>query len=540
MRGDVPAAYRRHVTSRSEHTTRHHHHTGAHRAVTRAHRHERHTPRADRPAAPYEPYLDGLFTYCLSVLCEHDTAVAALGDALAVAERCHDRLRDGGLRRPWLYALARWSCLRRLAGGHPPAGPDDRTPEALAERRRELGALAWPEAAGTTPEQREAIELAVRHQFTGPEIAAVLRVGPETARALLSRAACEVERTRTALSVVERGGCPAVARLAGDTQLLLGATLRRELVRHVDDCPACRRTAEQTVAPGPWPGTATPDVLAVLRAPRTAVDAATAHALDAGPGGPREARTGPHFDRRGFPLDEKDRAARRSLLRHRAVTTTVVAAVVAVPAFALWAAYRHDPSTGEPQGATPVSVNDADNGGSYAYDDSGAAGRTARGATVSGSGSPAPGLPVPAPATSADGVAPSAAPGPPPPAAGPVPGGGPTAPGPGRLTVTAAPQGDHTVITLTDDGGSPVGWSAATDASWLRLSASSGTLQPGQSAAVTVTVDHDTEPAGAWSARVVVDPGGAVVTVEGQGPSPSPTPGPTQSSAPQRAARPRG
>ena len=517
------------MTSRSEHTTPHHH-TGAHRAIPRAHRRRQPAPLTGQPPARYEPYLDGLFTYCLSVLCEHDAALAALGHTLAVAERCHDRLRDPALRRPWLYALARWACLRRLADGTRTVHFPDRTPEALAERRRELGALAWPEAAGTTPEQREAIELAVRHQLPEPEIAAVLRVTQDAARSLLSRAACEVERTRTALTVVDLGGCPAVARLAGDTQLLLSTALRRELVRHVDDCPSCRLTAEQAGVSGPWPGTATPDVLAVVQVPRPDAAAALTDALGTMRAGAREPRGLPRFDRRGFPLDDKDRAARRALLRQRAVTTTVVVAVVAAPAFALWAAYHHEPPGGDAQGGNPVSVNDSDGGGSYAYENSGNSKAVPPGATTSGSGSPGPSASAPAAATSADGGAPSTAPAGSPPAS--APGSGPTSPGPGWITVAAAPHGGDTVITVTDEGGSPVRWTASTSAPWLRLSISSGTLQPGQSTAITVIVDHANEPAGAWSGRIVFDPSGSVVTIEGQGATPPPSTSPTPSAPP--------
>ncbi|MFE1786343.1 sigma-70 family RNA polymerase sigma factor, partial [Streptomyces sp. NPDC059506] len=69
-----------------------------------------------QPPAHYDRYLDGLFTYCLSVLCDHDAATAALGDALALAERHQARLRNLELRRPWLYALARYACRGRHAG----------------------------------------------------------------------------------------------------------------------------------------------------------------------------------------------------------------------------------------------------------------------------------------------------------------------------------------------------------------------------------------------------------------------------------------
>src|SRR6266702_1186474 len=87
--------------------------TGAHRAHREARDRAAARTLAHWPLARYEPYLDGLFTYCLSVLCDHDTATAALGDVLALAERRGRRGRRGPEsaddRRAWLYALARWS-----------------------------------------------------------------------------------------------------------------------------------------------------------------------------------------------------------------------------------------------------------------------------------------------------------------------------------------------------------------------------------------------------------------------------------------------
>ncbi|MFD5392574.1 sigma-70 family RNA polymerase sigma factor, partial [Streptomyces sp. NPDC127074] len=108
-------------------------------------------------------------------------------------------------------------------------------------------------------------------------------------------------------------------------------------------------------------------------------------------------------------------------------------------------------------------------------------------------------------------------------------GSGPSrpAPGPGRLTVTAHPEGEVTVITLTASGGSPVHWSASAGASWLRLNHTGGVLRPGDSTTLTVSVDHGREPAGHWSARVSVDPAGAVVLIEGRGTPSDPTPTPT-------------
>ncbi|MFF8474385.1 hypothetical protein [Streptomyces sp. NPDC015414] len=494
--------------------------TGAHRTHREARDRAAARTLAQRPPARYEPYLDGLFTYCLSVLCDHDAATAALGDVLALAERRGQRVPEAVDQRAWLYALARWACLRGLAearqkrqathaSGRPAAAKRQAdppvAPEVLEQRRGELALLAWPEAAGTSPEQREALELAVRHHLAAPEVAAVLGMAPAAARELLASAACEVERTRAALAVVETGGCPSVAHLTGDSRLVLSTTLRRELVRHVDDCPRCRRTAERAV-PGRWPGAAvTPAELPVLQAPRAALHVALAHHPRA-----RGAAV-PRFDRRGFPMDPKDRAARRDRLRSRAVTTTVVATVVAAPVLALWAAYRGGPVGGEdgrPGGpAREAQGPDAfggDTGGGY---------ENAGNARVKPSGAPAE-------KGTAD-VSVKV-----------VSVGGGAGKGAGELAVGARTHGDVTLITLTASGSGPVRWSAATSASWLYFSRSAGTLRPGETFTIKVYVDRLREPSGHWHAQVAVAPAGAVVTIDGYGTAPSGPSAPPSKPAP--------
>ncbi|WP_107486723.1 sigma-70 family RNA polymerase sigma factor, partial [Streptomyces sp. MUSC 14] len=504
---------------------------------------------AHRMPTRYEPYLDGLFTYCLSVLCDHDAATAALRDVLALAERRAHRVPEAAAdRRAWLYALARWACLRGLteakqkrqathasgrpapagaagaaagegggsagkgAAGRGAAGPAGRpgpdpalAPETQEQRRRELALLAWPEAAGTTPEQREALELAVRHHLAAHEVAAVLGMADATARELLASAACEVERTRAALAVVGAGGCPSVSHLTGDSGLVLSTALRRELVRHVDDCPRCRRTAERA-APGRWPGTAvTPAELPVLEAPRAALHRAFAH----------HTRTRgvdvPRFDRRGFPMDPKDRAARRDRLRARAVTTTVVATVVAAPVLALWAAYRGAP-TAEGEGRSP-SAREAQGPDALAEDPSG-------GYENAGNASLKPGSRVGRNGKADVSVEVVS-----------VTGTGAGRQGAGHLDVTAAHDGDTTLITLAASGAAPVRWSASTTVGWLYLSRSSGTLAPGRTSTIKVYVDHLREPSGHWHAQVAVSPAGTVVTIDGYGTAPTrpapPTPPPS-------------
>ena len=194
----------------------------------------------------------------------------------------------------------------------------------------------------------------MRHQLAAHEVAAVLGMDLAEARELLASAACEVERTRAALAVVETGELPdrrpphrrqpAAARHGP-------APRTRPARRRLPALPPHRR-ARRLRAPGPA-RRASPGRAARPRgAPRRPCTWRWRTPRARGAAAPR-------FDRRGFPMDPKDHAARRDRLRARAVTTTVVATVVAAPVLALWAAYRGAPLTGEGQDGRSVSASEA-------------------------------------------------------------------------------------------------------------------------------------------------------------------------------------
>jgi hypothetical protein len=174
---------------------------------------------------------------------------------------------------------------------------------------------------------------------------------------------------------------------------------------------------------------------------------------------------------------------------------------------ALWAAYRGAPQTGEGQDGRSISASEAGDPGGLdgnradgAYENAGNARTTPDPRFTAGSRSPDVSVEVISP-------------------------DGPSHSGPGRLTVEAQPSGSATLITLTASGSSPVHWSAHTGASWLYLTSTSGTLLPGESFTIRVYVDHDREPAGHWSARIGIDPSGAVISIEGHGSSGPSQPG---------------
>ncbi|OKJ17029.1 BACON domain-containing protein [Kitasatospora sp. CB01950] len=490
----------------------------------------------------YGACVDGLFTYCLSVLCDHDAATAAVLEVRDLARRHGGRLTEPALLRAWLYALARHRCLTRLNGGRtaapaPAAAPVP--PGTVGERRRELASLAWPEAAGTDPEQREALELAVRHRLDAGEVAAVLGRSGEDTAALLDAAGAEVGRTRAALLVLGVGSCPQLARLGGVggeswRGWVLGAALRRELVEHLVECPTCRGTAER-VAGQLGHGLAGLPGLPLLTAPtrlRPAPAVAGGTAFLSGAAAGRRAAQGlpggePQFDRRGFPRHRAAAGARGSAVRQRVVTTGVLAAVLASPVVALWSAHRDGNPDGPATAVSSVRVEAPEHRPAVA------AAPAMSALQLAGSVAAETSLPmVQGPAL----MVPSHGPTPPP---GPAPTADHAPPSAAReqLTVEAGEFGSRTVLTLTNSGGSALSWHAVPDVDWLRLSRDSGTLAPGQRITVIVTVDESRAPQSRWTAHVALAPSTAVVTLEGGSdhrglPTPVPPPRPTSTPTP--------
>ncbi|WP_280725800.1 sigma-70 family RNA polymerase sigma factor [Kitasatospora sp. MAA4] len=508
----------------------------------------------------YGRLADGLFTYCLSVLCEHDAALAAVHETRELALRNGSRLAAPGLLRAWLYSLARYACMRRLAEGL--AVPVRPAPGEAARRQDELAALAWPEAAGTTAEQREALELSVRHRLTPLEVAAVLGLSVEATQELLADGGAEVGRTRGALLVLGVGNCPELARLGGPgaehwRDWVLSPALRRELVRHVVECPTCRGTAER-VAGELDEGLAGLSGLEVIGAPIQE---------PAGTAGTPEPRP-VHFDQRGFPrhrapgLLDRHRAGgdlhgRTVLVRQRAVAAGVLAAVLSAPLVALWVAHRDGGGTDAAATVSAVRVDgsgpDGQPEGAVAAVPLPGTGRTVAAAPAVGgrSGSLSAALVhsasaetllpavqgVAVPVASADAVPLGS----PQLTAEPAPPLPPASPAGGQLTVEATPYGARTVLTLTNTGNGTLAWQAVTTCDWLRLSRDSGSLAPGQRITVTVTVDDDRAPQDHWTAQIALPPSEAVVTLEGGGATPTPSSGPTSASpTPSASANPSG
>ncbi|MEZ0091468.1 hypothetical protein [Streptacidiphilus sp. EB129] len=477
---------------------------------------------------------DALFTYCLSALCDQEEAVAAVREVRQLSIRHRRRLRRPEQARAWLYALARYTCLLRTEAA--PTGADRHgvTGRHSSQQSR-LAALSWPEAAGIPPLQREVLELAGRHGLDGVELAAVLGLRADQAGVLTAQAVCELERTAAVLTVLGAEDCPELARLAARRGPVLGAALRGELVRHVDDCPTCRGTAERAAAAGPWPGTLrTPETLGLVQAPPETWSATGGDGFFAvlgggrcrrGPSGatgaPEARRTGAarssapgprtgavaqeiRFDRRGFPVHRTPRSERAALLRQRTMTGSVIALVVAAPVVALWVAHQGPGQSPEESPVSSVQVDSTPTGGTPP--DAARPGDPLPPGPPHGTGGhhgAALGPLLTGPSSSGTG--------------GVTPLVALSDPAPGLLTVTAGELNGRTVVTLANPGRTAVAWQAATSADWLRLSRSSGTVQPGGQFTLLVTVDEARLPDAAWTEQLTVEPSGSVVVLQGPG-----------------------
>ena len=89
---------------------------------------------ADSFAAVYDQYAASLYACCHAVLPEPEAAEAVL-DTFLIATAKLDGLRDPDRLGPWLHAVARNECLRRL-------GPGGGDPRARGSGRRAAGGAA--------------------------------------------------------------------------------------------------------------------------------------------------------------------------------------------------------------------------------------------------------------------------------------------------------------------------------------------------------------------------------------------------------------
>lgn len=485
-------------------------------------------------AVAYDKYAGSLYTYCRTLLREPADAADAVQDTFVIAASHVSALRDPDRLRPWLYAVARNECRRRLRNGSEQA-PLEEAPDVTDEsanvpldaERAELRALIGAALGGLGPAEREVLELQLRQGLDGGEVAAVLSVSRNHAHALLSRARDQLHTALGVLLVARTGqqDCPELAGLLRDWDGQLTVLLRKRVNRHAERCPVCADRRRRELAPATLLGVAPLLTLPALRFGmpqwlREHVLHASVTRL-ADPGG------GPHMAllRNGFPrpLDppgiawwHHSRVTRAAPVHSRAVhvgAAAVSAAGIALAVTMVTSTPPHTAGTFDARGPNPVLTSGGNNTGP-----SGSSG----GVPLGGHGTSS-GIPSGAPSSTSSGPTPTATSA----SATATPGGSPSPspgqssstppppPNPGKLSespalVLLAPVIGGT-LTLKASGG-PVKWSVSVPSGLvgkLVVTPSSGRLASGASVTVNVTVSG----LATLLSQITFSPGNIKVTV---------------------------
>jgi len=480
-------------------------------------------------AAAYDSYADALHVYCRSLLAEPADAADAVQDTFIIAAAKLGGLRDPDRLRPWLYAVARNECHRRLRRRARQASLDEagEVSDTAADgpgadvARAELRELIRAAVAGLNPGEREVIELTLRHELEGADLAAALGVPLNQAHALASRARAQLERSLGALLVARTGrrSCPELAAILAGWDGQLSVLLRKRVSRHIERCNTCTERKRRELSPAML--SALPVVLLppglreqVLQlAADIAAEAVRYREMVAG-------RAEPFRSDSGFPVPLRLAVPRRP--RRRLAAYAAAAALIVLAGGATAAALMLRQSSAPVTAAARAAVTAGRSPAGRSSTATSAAAAPSVTATASGSSPGSPGTSATA-APSASGSG-STAPSPPPspPATrSPNPTSSSTPPGtsavsPTSVTLTEPPLGGPYggAFTITASGG-PVTYSIsvpAAEASYLTVQPASGTLAAGQQVTVTVSI-----PAGSPSAfyynTVTVNPGAVTVAI---------------------------
>jgi RNA polymerase sigma factor (sigma-70 family) len=472
-------------------------------------------------AAAYDRYATPLYNFCTAMLREPADAADVVQDTFVIAAANVSRLRDPALLRPWLYAVARNECRRRLRRGRQWVPfeaaedvADDTADVTVGQDKADVRAQVRDAIDGLGPADREVLELRLHHDLSSGEIAAVLGISPRHASALLSRAQEQLETSLSALVLarVARRDCAALDALLEGWDGRLTVLLRKRLNRHARACHVCSGRQRQEMVPSAFLGIAVAAALPygfrhqVLRAALGASPASAAH------GAASAAWT---FGSGGFPVPlARPRTWWQTRLAHAGAATGTAAAVASAVAVVALPPHHVAGRPGGPAAvATPTAVATLTAVASIPAprpgNSSGVTGSTAAvPSTPSAGGTTASAPSRTSAAASSASVSAVASPAP---SVSPSAAAGTLSVTP--LTVDLVPPASGT-ITVAASGG-PVDWSVSEPPGLEKkvvISPMSGALAAGDSTTITVTMVGSGKP----TVHLVFAPGGTEVVVDVQ------------------------
>jgi len=509
-------------------------------------------------AEAYDKYAVPLYSYCRSLLREPADAADAVQDTFLVAAAKLGGLRDPGKLRPWLYAVARNECYRRLRAGETTSALDEArdmpaaaggqasaaegVDVASAVEQAEVRQFVRDAIAGLNPSERDVIELSLVQGLDPDELADTLGVSRNHAHALVSRARSQLERSLGALLVARTGreDCAALDALLTGWDGKLTVLMRKRISRHIDQCQTCGELKRRELTPALFAG-ALP-LVALLPGFRehvlkTYADSSAAGLARRASVADRAGQFGPS----GFPapilppgVPGWHRVLRHShALTASAATAAAAAAVSAVLIIGGGAPPSSAPGAGARGSAGPGVVGNSRGGPSQGAGQTPGAGGSGPAPSVSPGGATVPAVlatgpgshaapgtsrsATSAPASSSSGSSSSSTAPVSSPASSSSSSARASSPAPvvqgtltvsvGRLVLVAVNGHGVGTFTITANGG-PVSYSISA-AAGLTISPASGSLSAGATATITVTSSSLIS----LNEQLTVNPGGYTITV---------------------------
>jgi hypothetical protein len=398
---------------------------------------------------------------------------------------------------------------------------DESADVGAGAERNELRLLVGAALSGLNPGEREIIELNLRHELDGADLADALGVPTNQAHALASRARAQFETSLGALLVARTGreSCPELDSILAGWDGQLTVLLRKRVNRHIENCDVCGERKRRQLSPAMLLSMLPVAVLpAGLRSQLFRLVADVSPAASAYRA--RVAQRAEPFGASGFPRPIDPPAPVRGPKNYALAGAAAVVVLLLVGGGSVFAAdmlHHHTPpagtlAAGPPAAPTSPPASPPPTKASPAHS-------STRPTSAPPTVFPAQFLPPPPPS-------PSPAPSPKPthsrrptPTPKPTPTPTPT----GTLTETptlvvlaqSAAGGPYTgTFTLTAQGGLIPEFTITDDAppGDLGITPSSGSLKDGASVTVTVTVLSSQQLA--YQSTVTVNPGGLSVTVE--------------------------
>jgi RNA polymerase sigma factor (sigma-70 family) len=265
----------------------------------------------DRAAlgAAYDQHASLLYAYCRSQLSDPEDAANAVRDTFAIAACKLSGLRDPSRLRPWLHAVARNECRRRLRAGDSmalsaEAGEVSEDTADFGGSLEQAGFRELVRSAFATLDEadREIIQLTLRQRLDTVDLTDALGVPRNRARRTASLARAEFAAAVAALLATRSGSgsCRELHEIVAGRGALTPA-LRKQVRLHIAHCDRCGARRRRDLRPGVLSGMLPEAVLSAgLR--QQVLDGATGASPDAAAFRAAVTDRAEPFGRSGFPV----------------------------------------------------------------------------------------------------------------------------------------------------------------------------------------------------------------------------------------------